>query len=204
MPIPTKASNADMARYVANIVELCTSGTPDQYLAGRTWYHTGHDLARTVGKGNVRIGAGVIAALSPQKEWQLNVRLALDAGNGNVHGQTKANTDKATRILAGEDPADVLPMHAKTGKFYLNLAELDNPDAVTIDRWAYRAAVGIWSRDHDEFDVDFGLSSHTRYNTLATAYRLAAKQLGELPSVVQAWAWVVLRDRIGYTYTYAS
>lgn len=189
-----------MAAYVANIVETFTSATPEQLTAGRTWYRTGHRIAADVGHGDARMGAGVIAALSPQVAWHVNVRLALDAGNGHVHGHTRRNLDKVLRIMKGTDPSDILPMNAKTGNFYLNLLDPDNPDAVTIDRWAYRVAVGIWSRLHPDFDGEYVLGNPTRYATLATAYRLAARLLGQTASTVQATTWVVLRDAIGYHY----
>lgn len=195
--IPTKASDTAMAGYVANIVECFTSATPEQRIAGRTWYPTGHRIAVDVGHGDARTGAGIIAALSPQLAWHVNVRLALDARNGYVHGHTRRNLDKVRQIMAGADPSDVLPMSVKTGSFFVNLYDPANPDAVTIDRWAYRTAVGITSRKHPDFDGEYRLGNATRYATLATAYRLAARLLGEVASTVQATCWVVLRDDIG-------
>jgi hypothetical protein len=57
----------------------------------------------------------------------------------------------------------------------------EDPEAVVIDRHAHDVAVG-----KRYGNMDRGLSNKRRYATLAHAYREAARQLGELPSTVQA------------------
>lgn len=189
--IPTTANDAQLAKYVANIVAAYKSATPDQLARGHAWYPVAHNLAEIIGDGDISVGAGVIAALSQNKRWEENVRLAHDARNGDIHGHVTQALNKVRAILEGTDPMKVLPMDAKTGHFYRNILDPTDPDPVTIDRHAYRVAVA----SYDVHDNDFGLSNRTRYATLALAYRLAARKLGELPSAVQAVTWLWVRER---------
>lgn len=183
--IPTRATDAELAGYVANIVTAYRAATPDQLARGRAWYPVAHDLAGIIADGDYATGAGIIAALSPNKSWSENQRLARDAGAGYVHGHFADSLAKVQKIMAGADPATVLPMELKTGHFYRSIADPTSADAVVIDRHAHDVAVG-----QRYGDAPRGLSNKTRYATLALAYRLAARQLGELPLTVQAVTWV--------------
>jgi hypothetical protein len=183
--IPTKATDEQFETYVVNIVATWHLASPEQIAKGRAWYSVAHDLAVMIGNGNVRMGAGVIAALSVQKQWSENVRLATDAANGNVHGHFSNALSKVRAIMAGTDPAEVLPMSLKTGNFFRNIADPADPDAVTIDRHAHDVAVGEVYGNRDR-----GLSKISRYGILRDAYRVAGECLGEIPSVVQAATWI--------------
>jgi hypothetical protein len=183
--IPTVATDVELDRYVTNIVSAYQSATPDQRERGRQWYPVAHDIALIIGQGDVRKGAGILAALSANKRWEINVELATDASNGNVHGHTELVLSKVRAMLEGADPVELLPMQLKTGNFWRTIVSPDDPDPVVIDRHAHDAAVGERYGDRNR-----GLSNVNRYATLALAYRLAARQLDELPSVVQATVWV--------------
>jgi hypothetical protein len=175
--INTLAANIRYARSQANA---------DQINRGQVWYRVAHDLATMVGDGDTRKGAGIIAALSPRMQWERNVKLAIDAGNGNVHGAMGASLRKAEAILNGADPADVLPMSAKTGNFYLNILDPSDPSAVTVDVWAYRVATG---------DVKAaGPKSPKDYAECAEAYRIVAAEYGEPANVTQAGTWNWARE----------
>lgn len=189
--IKTNPSDSTRRRYIANIVKIYNEATEDQKRRGAEWYRTAHELADFLSEGNVRAGAGVIAALSANKAWDINQRLARDAFNGNAHGHTGANLAKVAKILAGADPETVLPMDAKTGNFYRCILDPDDQEAVCIDRHAHDVAVGApWG------DRDRGLSAKGRYAVLSLAYRNAAAKLGVTPSVVQATTWVVWTERL--------
>jgi hypothetical protein len=183
--IPTVATDAEMDRYVSNIVAAYQAATDQQRERGRNWYPVARDLAEMIGHGDVRMGAGIVAALSARKPWEINVRLATDAANGNVHGHTRDALGKVEAMISGADPAELLPMHLKTGNFWRCLVDPADPDPVVIDRHAHDAAVGERFGERDR-----GLSNTNRYATLALAYRLAARQLGVIPSVLQAVVWV--------------
>lgn len=189
--IPTKPSDTTRRRYIANIVKVFNSATPEQRAAGARWYQSAHELATFLSEGDVVKGAGVIAALSANKAWDLNRKLAKDAFNGNVHGHVSNALEKVTKILAGVDPSEVLPMDAKTGNFYRCILDPDDQEAVCIDRHAHDIAVGSpWG------DRDRGLSSKARYAALSLAYRNAAAKLGVTPSVLQATTWVVWTESL--------
>lgn len=175
--------------YVDNIVTVFRSATAEELSAGRQWYPAANRLAAAMCDGDAAMGAGLLAALSPQTSWWLNVELASDAyETGRPARHVSDALSKASRILAGADPSDVLPMDRKTGHFYRCIVDPADPEPVCVDRHAHDIAVG------EEYgNRDRGLSAKGRYNLIADAYREAAEILDELPSVVQAVTWVVWR-----------
>lgn len=183
--IPTTATDDQLSGYVANIVAAYRDATPGQVARGKAWYPVAHDLAVMIGDGDVRKGAGILAALSPQRSWPVNCQLAADAASGNVHGQTNAILARVRALLDGTDPAELLPMQLKTGNFWRCIVDPSDPDPVTIDRHAHDVAAGRRFGERE----NRGLSNVNRYATLALAYRLAAREVGEIPSVVQAVTW---------------
>jgi hypothetical protein len=189
--IPTTPSDSTRRRYMRNIIHVYEQATEDQKVRGANWYPTAHELADFLSEGNVQAGAGVIAALSANKAWDLNQRLAKDAFHGEIHGHTATNLAKVAKIMAGADPAEVLPMDAKTGNFYRCILDPSDAEAVCIDRHAHDVAVGApWG------DRDRGLSAKGRYAVLSLAYRNAAAKLGVTPSVLQATTWVVWTESL--------
>lgn len=190
--IPIRADAEACEYYVRNIMSVWYLATDEQVAEGRKWYGQAHETATMLADGDVKVGAGLLAALSPQTAWWLNVELACEAfESGTARRHTKDSCSKANRIMAGIDPESVLPMQRKTGQFYRCILDPTDPVAVCIDRHAYDIAVGIplgdWNR---------GLSAHGRYALLAHCYWEAAQRLGEIPSTVQAATWVTWRDNI--------
>ena len=102
-----------------------------------------------------------------------------------MHGQTGNTLAKVHAILAGADPADLLPMDLKTGQFYL--AIIGDTHAVVIDRHAHDVAVGKRYGESSR-----GLSNPNRYATLAHAFTLAGDVLGT-PDV-QPVTWLVQKE----------
>lgn len=195
--ISIKADDVTRERYVTNIIEVWKSATEEQLTAGRQWYRTAHQIADMMTDGDVRVGAGLLAALSPQTPWWLNIELASDAYETGTPSRHLGDAiSKATRILAGIDPESVLPMERKTGHFYRCILDPADPEAVCIDRHAHDIAVGV-----ECGAADRGLGARGRYNLIANVYREAAKRLGELPQTVQAVTWVVWRERLAGTST---
>lgn len=177
----SKISRDDLAVYVKAILDVYYRATTAQLAQGRTWYNTVQDIARVIGNGNVRLGAGLIAALSPNTLWSLNLTLARKCANGEPFGTLPGNIANAMRILAGEDFASVLPAGKKTWHFAHNIA--GDASHVTIDRWAIRIAVGT-----DKKSV-----TPLQYAILADAYAEAANVAGETPAAMQAITWCVIR-----------
>lgn len=187
--IPTKPTDAERESYVVNIIAAFRGAPPEAHERGRNWYPVAHDLARIVGGGDPRIGAGVIAALSPNKSWKLNVRLATAAGEGNIHGHVGDALGKVRRILEGADPETVLPPDSKTWNFFRCINDPTDPDPVVVDRHAHDIAV-----DEVYGNRDRGLSAAARYAVLAHAYRVAAVELDVIPQILQATVWCSWTD----------
>ncbi|MFF3166750.1 hypothetical protein [Streptomyces sp. NPDC003273] len=189
--IPVKSTEEQRAAYTQAIVDKWNSATPDQRRRGREWYATAHALAAEIAEGNTHKGAGVLAALSANKSWSENCRLARKAfTEGTASGHVRDAITKANRIMAGTHPSEVLPMHIKTGHFYLCIADPENAEAVVIDRHAHDIAVREIYGQRDR-----GLGAAGRYNLLADCYRVAAREIGEIPSKVQAVTWVAHIER---------
>lgn len=185
--IPIKADEATFEQYVTNIITTYARASVEQKLSGERWYVTANQLADLMSEGHTRQAAGVIAALSANKSWTENVRLSRGAyASGKAQGHVKDAIRKATRIMNGEDPEQVLPMDSKTGQFFLCIDNPEHPTAVCIDRHAHDVAVGETYGNQDR-----GLGAKGRYRLIADAYREAARRLNTLPMVVQAVSWVV-------------
>lgn len=188
---------AEREAFVQNIISEWEQATPDQEARGRSWYLTAHQLADMISDGHIVAGAGVIAALSANKSWPDNKRMATGAfETGTPSGHTGANLAKAAKIMSGVDPAEVLPMDAKTGNFYRCILDPTDPEAVCIDRHAHDIAAGETYGNRER-----GLSAKGRYALIAHAYREAAMRLDELPSTVQAVTWVVRVEALAGTGT---
>lgn len=190
--IPVKSTEEQRTAYTQAITERWHSATPDQRHRGRAWYVTAHRLAAEIADGDVITGAGVLAALSANKSWSENCRLARQAFAEGVAttGHVRDAITKTNRIMAGTHPSEVLPMHLKTGYFYLCIADPQNTEAVVIDRHAHDIAVREIYGQRDR-----GLGALGRYNVLANCYRDAAHKIGEIPSKVQAVTWVAHIER---------
>jgi len=169
-----------------NIARVRNAATHDQVAQGSAWYPVAHDLAEMIGNGDVRKGAGIIAALSPRMPWDRNVRLATDAGNGNVHGAMSSSLAKVQAIVDGADPETVLPMDRKTGHFYRNIVNPSDVTACTIDVWAHRIATG---------DITSAGPRNARdYAECVAAYDIVADENSEPMSRTQAITWVAVRE----------
>lgn len=136
--------------------------------------------------------AGYVAALSPLNSWHDQIRFtppSIAAGlelirNGHsaftaIRGPGfNSNRDKASRILAGEAPLDVLGGD-KVRSFYLNLT--GDFSAVTIDRHAL--AIAGWEKS---------LTS-SAYKRISFAFRMAGECLDMTGAEVQALTWAYWR-----------
>jgi hypothetical protein len=176
-----KITRDDIDTYVSNIIAMWNRATSEQLAAGRAWYSVARDIASIIGNGDVRLGSGLIAALSPMTQWSLNVRNAAAIAAGEPVGTLSDSLVKATRILSGEDFSTVLPAGSKTWNFAHNIT--GESDHVTVDRWAIRIALG-WDKNK---------LKDAQYVILADAYRKAAAEIGETASTVQAVTWCAIR-----------
>jgi hypothetical protein len=163
---------------------------------GADWYDRAHEIARELDPEDPDRAAAVIAVLSPLERWERNVELAREAyALGRLErGTLKKSIDKANRILAGEDPADVVS-GPKVTRFYRTISDPQRgKDDVVIDRHAFDVAVGRKTDDATRSKI---LSRKGEYDRFVRAYARAAKILGARPGVVQAVTWTVWRDAYG-------
>jgi hypothetical protein len=174
--------------FALNIVNAYAQASMEHIRIGNGWYRTANLLAEVVGGGNVRMGAGVIAALSPNKNWSTNQALALRAKEGELSGHVGDALGKARRIMEGEDPDLVLPEGKKTWHFFHNILTPEDPQYVTVDRHAYRVATSDWGNGSPTL-------TPRQYAVLVSAYQVAAGILGDIPSAVQAVTWCWARER---------
>lgn len=173
--------------FAENVVACLERATPAEFQNGMYWYPRAHDFARDLDT-DVWRAAGVIAALSAQKEWNLNTRLASNAySTGIVKGNTGVQNAKAQRILDGNySPDEILAIlnGDKTRQFCNAIATAGNSDIAVIDRHAHDIAMG-------RVFPNRGRSIGKRlYRTMAMHYSEAAKECGISVAQIQAITWV--------------
>lgn len=159
-------------------------------VTGRNWYRDAYvTAAQFAAEYNVTIpqAIGVIAAISPQTQWWQNVMLAKQvlAAGAMVQGHTRDTMRKVNAILAGLDPLDVLGGQ-KVRSFYQNILEMGyGHETVTIDRHAWRTAMGSNDLGKRNSVPDAG------YPLARDAYIRAAEIIGDItPAQLQAVVWV--------------
>lgn len=186
----------------ARLGRLFEEATPAELTYGLRWYADAHAWAQSLAERygvTVDQVAGVTAALSPQTSWPENQRrveamLRTRKSPGFRHGIVKSH-----RILDGESPYDVLNTGTgpKSLAFYDNIARPTSSDAVTLDRHAVHAFVGMVLDDRERKRV---LDRKGNYDAMADAYRLAAERKGVRAHVLQAVVWLVWRNRYGVSW----
>lgn len=196
MPSPL---HANVGRYCANLQTLYREHTTASDKAlGSAWYPTARAIISEWSESYavpVKTVACVIAAISPQIDWERNLVIADDVLADraiSIGGALHANIAKARRILAdnAEDTLMYFPHGPKVASFARNL--WGDSAFVTVDGHAAQAALN---------DV---LSTITLrwapYVVFAECYARVAGKLGYAPSTFQAiiWhTWKRLHPRVG-------
>lgn len=180
-----------------NILNVYRQSTGEERAAGREWYADANRLAQVLmhtadGRGPMLTlagAAGVIAALSPLTPWERNKELAIRAvSEGTASGTLGNSVRAANRILAGEDPMDVLKAD-KVRNFYLSI--LGSEDAVCIDRHAWEVYANTVYTNKSRPAIN-----KSRYREAADAYREAARFLRHedvTATALQAITWLTWR-----------
>ena len=184
---------------VRNILQTLEMATAAEWEAGALWYPNAHKVASELAP-DPATGAGILAALSPQRAWAPNVQDARDLAAGRrPRYATRANLVKAQAILDGAPWQDVLgdprttrriSRGAKVRNFAACIADPWDPWSVVIDRHAFDVAVGRITSDAERTRV---LGRVGVYDRFARTYRAAARATGEAPNVIQAVVWVTWR-----------
>ena len=192
-----KAENIVKGSY-QNIVEAYNNASESSRKEGQFWYHDAHEIALQVSKlldtNDIRVGAGIISALSPQKDWGDNVAEALVfTAQGFSKTQTQANNDKARKISEGQDPATVLG-GAKVIPFYHAILEPEGNYKPVIDRHALAVYYG---KPVTRRDLGRATKNPRVMQRIQSAYVRASKEVGQHYNVVQATTWVQHRKNKG-------
>ncbi len=191
-----------------NIKNRYGEATEAEKHQGMRWYEDMHRLAWALGGGDAVKGAGILAALSPQTGWPINLfNAARYLAEGRPEGKMQATGDmrkSAERILAGEHPNDVLKS-PKTNAFgVLGALGADHPDdehgRVVVDRHAMSVAAGKRLMKEDvggKGENASPIGDDFFYEHVADMYRHAARDISEqtgqeiAPHQLQAITWLV-------------
>ena len=192
-----RAENVVKGSY-RNIVDAYNSASPASHTEGTRWYTDAHGIAKQVSgmldSDDIRVGAGIIAALSPQMEWGDNVSEAiLICSTGYSTKQTQANNDKAILIGSNQDPDDILGGEKVTA-FYHAMVRPTGQGKPVVDRHAIWVYYGkpVTSK---ELSRVFGNKKVMR--RIQSAYIRAGRETGQHHNVVQATTWVQHRKNKG-------
>lgn len=144
-----KSYAAKRAHYVKRIVAAWQAAKPEHLEQGLAWYDRAQETAKML-HPNMLIGAGVIAALSPQTEWSLNVRWARQVCDATLaHSAILpwgiSNTERRNKAWAIANLIDptveqivTILRGPKVTRFFRNIT--GDHTAVTVDVWAMRVA----------------------------------------------------------------
>lgn len=188
-----------------NVLEVAERVSDNNWQAGHDWYPIANHIAEDIGKlsnTNTMSGAGVLAALSPSTSWENNIAQAHEfMHRGYAPYQSRANNDKARRILGGEHPLDVLG-GPKVLAFYDAIIEPNNEhSAPVLDRHAIAVYMGHSVPDaskHIRYIGNKSLPQRQVLGRIEGAYRNAADDIGVNVHVLQAATWIQWReDKIG-------
>jgi len=198
-----KAENIVRGSY-RNIVDTYNNASESSIAEGKVWYsqanHIAWQITKLLDSKDIRVGAGIIAALSPQMDWGENVTEALRfVSEGYSIKQTRANNVKAKRISEGEDPDTVLG-GLKVTAFYHAILEPFGNDSPVVD--SHGQAI-YYGKPVSKRDKNRAFSNPRVMRRIQTSYKLASKKLGVHHHVVQAVTWVQHRKNKGYTKTKA-
>ena len=193
-----KAENIIKGSY-RNIVDAYHSASPASHAEGELWYTEAHEIAKQIstllGSDDVRIGAGILSALSPQMEWGDNVSEAiLFCSTGYSKRQTQANNDKAILIASGENPEEILGGEKVLAFYHAILNPAGQGNAV-IDRHAMKVYAGTKAVSKKDLSRVFGNKRVMR--RMQYAYKRAGRELGVHHHIVQSTTWIQYRKDKG-------
>jgi hypothetical protein len=171
-----------------------TAATTAQRADGAEWYGAANGIARQIADASfppitTRCAAGIIAALSPQADWDSNVRQAIEFGSGAEISNTDDRIGKATECRDGADPSTVL-RGPKESAFFECIANPKTARSACIDRHMVRAALAV---DTDR-EIRLWIGRAGVYDGIAECIaRIADRHDAPIPEV-QATIWNVIRD----------
>jgi hypothetical protein len=172
--------------FAVNIMAAYKRATPAEIADGTGWYARAREIALEISPDDVWRGAGILATLSPMKEWSENVRLArLAVATGKATGNVPSATGPCQKILDGMSWDDAMK-GPKTRSFCIAIATAGRGEVATIDAHAHDAAM---AQSH-AWAARPTITKGT-FNAMDAAYREVAEYLGLAVNDLQAIVWVV-------------
>lgn len=193
------------AQNVSTMFNLADPATREN---GMHWYERVNEAVAKGVRGtstSERSGAGLVAAVSPNMDWEKRNIDALKELHGlnrhdwdqilrqhdrsplkgtSIEMAPDKNLEKAHRIMEGEDPDEVLNRNSgpKVNSFFHNIAEPDVAGHVTIDGRAHDIAANRlqgWGSNRGIGSAALKTGKQTRYEHFEDAYRIAAHSLSD-------------------------
>lgn len=218
---------AAVSNYMHSIRDAQAS--PETVRRGLEWYPKVHEaVSKSItGRGSRGFlssqenrhlaGSGLVAALSPNMDWDAaNIHAlgeirslggeqwkGIERGGRHARSAVEglsiakapiANLQKAGRIVAGEHPEDVIPRGSapKTHSFMHNIHDPSDPNFVTIDARAYDTMTNRarpWEANRGIGGQPGAASPPKRYVGAHNVVVGTAQRLGLVPSEAQAISW---------------
>lgn len=160
----------------------------------RDWYTIARNDCQAIAEQfdlALKVVVGIVTALSPATFWQRNLRATMRLIQGLRCEGYKANVIKGQRILAGEEPLDVLGGD-KVRAFYRNIISSgDDCSCVTVDRWATKVALG-----RTEWNSIQKAPTKKQYVRLENAYKSVSRDLDIPVTELQAITWSHIKHQV--------
>lgn len=164
--------------------------------AGYKWYKHAHQLCQVLSeetKTPLRNVCGVLAALSPQVSWEVNIRsceaIVRDGEIDKGYTGYRINVSKALQCLV-DNPADVLKGY-KVLAFYFNILNPKESNEVTVDTHIGRIVFNEMSLESRQQNYLFSKNGNKQ---IQEAIQKEAKRNKVRPHVLQAALWVCVRE----------
>lgn len=185
---------------VQRLLHYYSLATAEEINKGLNWYNEANQYAKQMAEENnlpLFVVCGIISALSPQKNWQENKKLAWEfIYKGKRGGHTSAQIDKAEACLLADNANDIFNLLTKEGKktswFFYNILHPTIETGTTIDRHAIGTCVYNHNKIKTIPDAWATMTIH-QYNFFQEVYASAAQHRGILPHQMQAIVWTVFR-----------
>lgn len=181
---------------VENLLSIYADASPSARELGRAWYPKARTIVREWSESYLlplNTVACVVAAISPQCDWQRNLIIADDVLADravSIGGALHKNIDKARAILVEQSGSlgammKFFPSGPKVNCFAYNLAGSDA--LVTVDGHATQAALN---------DMRSRVTlKWTPYRIFAECYASAAVRVAVQPATFQAIIWHAWKER---------
>jgi len=173
---------------IENMRSVHNKCVEEDLMYGKGWYNRANffslALSEKYGVSEMK-AAGIIAALSPLKEWTLNKAMAEEfiRTKGVISKHTSAQTMKARKILNQASTVQDVENYLgglKTVNFFNNIYNPFSKDHVTVDRHHIYLSLGWDAQSCTTKQYEF-----IKQNTI-----ILANELNIIPNELQSTLWV--------------